>query len=547
MVTSVQLEEQKIAIKQQQQALEKIRMDKIIELRGGVGGTQNIPISIRKRLNEDFQAENEKLKAQLRELRRVQPSDDIPIEEVRRRISQRAIEIGEQAERAEREEQRQIRRSEAEAKAQEEKIMIQEMPVKEITKKPSDQKVEPTPFERDVAFSRLSPLEQLEEVRRRQPTKPTQLGGIFFTPEERPTTVSEMRRKLSAEEQLEKSLGLVTGRESIARAEDITGVKDSGAVFIPSKELEEKKVPIVKALDIFVEEKGLGLLGEKGDRGLPFSLKEGKKETQELPFFVTVPEEFTRKGFRKGVGITEFLGEKVGLEDVGPKISKQMAEDIFIDLGKFAFFGPTLTTTAQAELALARAGKVTFKGTQQSLSDDVIKTDIRFRTGTGTKGTARGVTKLEKLDDIVIGRIKEGGDDILKVSKELDDITILGKTVTAGKEVKTGLRFPTGKVVEKPVSKFIGTEKTISVVKPSKIPVKDISVADDVFKITKDFDVTRTFGKGRVLRDIRGKKDITEFISVGVGLSKVSCAIAETFVVPSPIGVSIPTRVSVIN
>lgn len=246
----------------------------------------------------------------------------------------------------------------------------------------------------------------------------------------------------------------------------------------------------------------------------------GVKEVQAFSLPGTIAKPFLRTG--------EFITEKIGVPKFEKKygekipswlkISESQALGIGGGMVLFAGFAPALTTTAQVETAIGTSSGVAFKGVQQKLSKDIVKTDVFFTTERLGKVTPRGfrfpdlkiVGGKQLTRDLRVGRF-QARTQIKSLEGGVFESTTAGRGVIAK---PLGFRFPDLKlglgreklfaVVSKSFGRRLGGQSFISV---GKGGVQDISK------------VGVKFPSGRLAKPI-GKGDLTKFVDVSVGLTK---------------------------
>lgn len=164
------------------------------------------------------------------------------------------------------------------------------------------------------------------------------------------------------------------------------------------------------------------------------------------------------------------------------------------------FFSPAMLTTGEIYASLPTTTAVKFKGVEQQIKKDTIKTRIIFEDTAKRKGAAIGVTKIKHTPTGVQ----------------------VGKTAVVGKVGKVAVKIPTGKTGLVSTKRFIGVSKSVS--KPAKVFVKSKFIKD--ISITKDISGYKQVSKGivaRVSKTATGKltlKEPTKFIGKGIGFSK---------------------------
>ena len=178
---------------------------------------------------------------------------------------------------------------------------------------------------------------------------------------------------------------------------------------------------------------------------------------------------------------------------------KEYGGEILGETLLFAGASPVITTTAEVTRA-AQVNKVAFKGVKQTTDKGIVRTDVRFITGEGEKGTAVGLTK--RVPDVSGKQVS--------------------KTVGVGVRGRTTLKIPSREpIVFTPSKEFAGVELSLS---------KDIKLQKEVIKnVVKEEKGFVQIGAGGVIEPkgvslfkggkIVGKTKSTSYVSKSFGIT----------------------------
>lgn len=199
---------------------------------------------------------------------------------------------------------------------------------------------------------------------------------------------------------------------------------------------------------------------------------ESIRKRQELSFgervktaYGTSGEVNIRGGIRAAMVPIEIGTEKVfGKEPkgiLGTPVSSQVAEDTALFLG----FSPAFATTTQIQRQVAEVSRVRIAGATEQ-TGKAVRTDAAFtvsRAGKSVKGVAVAKSIPKVLQRKVVLDLAKGGKAIAKQPQKVILTRVKAQTF------RTGVRFPTGTPVLKPIGKQITSAEIATVTQRGKL------------------------------------------------------------------------------
>lgn len=371
------------------------------------------------------------------------------------------------------------------------------------------------------AITPKSPEQVLKEFK--EELKPIDLGGVFLTKAEAESRGIKSYG-MSSKEELTKEQKSV--QEAIKLAEEVTGVKDSGVVYVPASELGVKKVGLGKQFERLNSQiEGESPKGEslgdyiKRTKTPEYMEKELMKDVlpedvlsfKELYSQRNLPAMFRKTSRIVGEELFKLSGEISyygGIAKEKPtKYDITKGGKFLGEAGLYAFFTPETSTTTQIEMELAKETGVVFKGIIQKLQKDVLLTETRFMTTEGEKGVAVGVSKVKD-----IGKILSEGEEFARLQ--------ISKTYGFGTKGKPNLKFKASglDVGFKDVETFGGIVKGGGIVFDKTF----VQTSKGLVAKSKDklFETAIEFPTGRLTRGFPKGIKISEFESGTLGLTE---------------------------